>query len=180
MKYPEIKLIAGVISFRSIWQKWNFFSGEKCYVSTTWKWKHTKENNCACEYNINTLLELLLVARKSNIYLSVFPIESSNIKLYIYISYVERYKLINLIKNNVFLLSHGIKSIHRSKLYQQYTHLRKNFLQLLLSKACETFLFRQYNKVYSILWSERVFFAFLEKRRPTRYWLREENLVFYM
>ena len=45
-------------------------------------------------------------------------------------------------------------------------------------KVCETFLFRQSKKVYSILWSVRVFFAFLEKRRPNRYWLREENLVF--
>ena len=27
------------------------------------------------------------------------------------------------------------------------------------------------NKLYSILWSRRVFFAFLRKRRPNRYWL---------
>ena len=56
----------------------------------------------------------------------------------------------------------------------------KDFLQLLLLKVCETFLFKQSNKVYSILWSARVFFAFLEKRRPNRYWLWEENLVFHM
>ena len=41
------------------------------------------------------------------------------------------------------------------------------FLQLLLLKFCETFLFRQSNKVYNILWPVRVFFPFLEKRRPT-------------
>ena len=36
------------------------------------------------------------------------------------------------IKNNVFQLSHGIKNIHRRKLYQSYTDLRKTFLQLFL------------------------------------------------
>ena len=30
-------------------------------------------------------------------------------------------------KNNVFQLSHGIKSTRQSKLYQLYTHLRKTF-----------------------------------------------------
>ena len=29
MRYPEMKLIAGVISLRSFWQKWNFTSGDK-------------------------------------------------------------------------------------------------------------------------------------------------------
>ena len=42
------------------------------------------------------------------------------------------------------------------------------FLQLLLLKACETFLFRQCRKVCSILWSVSVFFAFLEKRRSNK------------
>ena len=33
-------------------------------------------------------------------------------------------------------------------------------------------------KVYSILWSALVFFAFLEKRRPIVYWLWRKILVF--
>ena len=40
-------------------------------------------------------------------------------------------------------------------------------MQLLILKVCEAFFFfRQSNKVYSILWSVPVFFAFVEKRRP--------------
>ena len=54
---------------------------------------------------------------------------------------------------------------HRRKLYPWYTQLGKTFLQLLLFK---TFLFRQSEKVSSILWSVWVFFAFLEKRKPNR------------
>ena len=70
---------------------------------------------------------------------------------------------------------------HSSKqvVLMNYT-LGKNFLQLLLLKVCETFLFRQSNNVYSILWSVSVFFPFLENRRPNRCWLWEENLVFHM
>ena len=29
MKHPEMKLIAGVILFRSFWQRWNFISGDE-------------------------------------------------------------------------------------------------------------------------------------------------------
>ena len=43
-----------VISLRSFWQKWNFISGNKCYVNTTFKWNHSKGNICACEYFIKT------------------------------------------------------------------------------------------------------------------------------
>ena len=75
---------------------------------------------------------------------------------------------ISLYKKECLPESHGIKNIHRSKLYPWYTHLGKTFLQLPLFKVCETFLFRQSKKVSSILWSVWVFFAFLEKRRPNR------------
>ena len=78
---------------------------------------------------------------------------------------INLYKL----KNTVFQLSHGIKSIHRCKLYQWYTHSGKTFLQLLLLKVCKTFLCKQSNKVYDILWSVSVFVAFLEKKKPNRY-----------
>ena len=86
---------------------------------------------------------------------------------------------INLYKNNVFELSHGIKSIHRSKSYQWYTHLGKTFLYLLLFKGLWDVSF-QSNKVYSILSSARVFFTFLEKRNPNRLWLWEEILIFHI
>ena len=43
-----------VISLRSFWQKWNFISGNKCYVNTTFKWNHSKGNICTCEYFIKT------------------------------------------------------------------------------------------------------------------------------
>ena len=49
-------------------------------------------------------------------------------------------------ENNVFQLSHGTKSIHQSKLHLYYTHWRKTFLQLLLLKVCESFIFRQIKK----------------------------------
>ena len=52
---------------------------------------------------------------------------------------------------NVFQLSHRIKNNRQSKLYQWYTYLRKNILQLLLLKFCETFLFRHSKKVCSII-----------------------------
>ena len=81
---------------------------------------------------------------------------------------------------NVFRLSHGIKIVLRSRLYQWYTHLRKTFLKLLFLKVCKTFLFRQSKKVCSIFGSTLAFFAFLEKRKPNRYCLLEENLVFHL
>ena len=46
--------------------------------------------------------------------------------------------------------------------------LGKTFLQLLLLKVYETFLFRESKKVGSILWFVRVFLPFLEKRGPKR------------
>ena len=64
----------------------------------------------------------------------------------------------------MFQLLHGIKNINWSNFYQWYTYLGRTFLQPLLLKVCETFLFRQSKKACSILWSVWVFFAFLEKR----------------
>ena len=52
-------------------------------------------------------------------------------------------------------------------------------LQLLLLKVCETFVFKQSTKVCSTYFG-RVFFAFLEKKRPNNYSLWKENLVFHM
>ena len=46
---------------------------------------------------------------------------------------------------------------------------KKDFFAAATFKGFETILFRQSNKVYSILWSVRVFFTFLEKRRPNIY-----------
>ena len=84
-------------------------------------------------------------------------------------------------ENNVFQLSHVIKNIHWNKFYQLHTHRRKGFLELLLLKVCGSFLFRQSEKKTSgSLWSVRVFFTFLEKRRLNKYCLWEANLVFYM
>ena len=45
--------------------------------------------------------------------------------------------------------------------------LGKDFLQLLLLKVRETFLFKMINKVYDIPWSVRIFFAFIEKEDQT-------------
>ena len=56
----------------------------------------------------------------------------------------------------------------------------KGFFAAATFEGSETFLFRESNKVYCMLWSARVFFAFLEKRRRNRYWLWEDNKVFYM
>ena len=52
VKYSKMKLIAGVNSLRSFWQKWNFVSGEKYYVHTTPKWNHPTGNIYTCEYLI--------------------------------------------------------------------------------------------------------------------------------
>ena len=56
--------------------------------------------------------------------------------------------------------------------------LWKDFLAATTLKVCKMFVFGQSNKVYSILWSVRVFLAFLEKRRRNRHWLREEYISF--
>ena len=45
--------------------------------------------------------------------------------------------------------------------------LGKDFLQLLLLKVRETFLFKMINKVYDIPWSVRIFFVFIEKEDQT-------------
>ena len=51
---PEMKLIAGVISLRSFWQKWNFSSGDKISCKHYSKWNHMEGNNCTCVYFIKT------------------------------------------------------------------------------------------------------------------------------
>ena len=81
-------------------------------------------------------------------------------------------------KNNNLQLSHEIKNICQSKLYQRHTHLRKTFIQLLLLKICETFLFRQSKNVCSTLWFVLASFGFLEKRRPNRYCLWKKKISF--
>ena len=85
----------------------------------------------------------------------------------------------NFYKNSVFQLSHCRKNIHRIKLYQNHTHWRNRFLQLQLLKVCESFLFGESKKMI-ILWSVRVFFTFLEKKKASKYALQEANLFFYM
>ena len=54
MIQPEIKLIAGFISLRSFWQKWNFISGGKISCKHYPKWINVKGNICACVYSIKT------------------------------------------------------------------------------------------------------------------------------
>ena len=55
--------------------------------------------------------------------------------------------------------------------------LDKKFFVAAFLKVCESFLLRQMDKTCSALWSLWVLFAFLEKRRPNKYCLREVNLV---
>ena len=45
---PEMKLIAGVISLQSFWQKWNSISGDKISSKQHPKWNHMKGNICTC------------------------------------------------------------------------------------------------------------------------------------
>ena len=45
---PERKLIAGVVSLRYFWQKWNFISGFKISCKNYPKWNHMKGNICTC------------------------------------------------------------------------------------------------------------------------------------
>ena len=54
---------AGVTSFR---QKWNFISGDQCYVNTTPKWNHSKGNICACKYFIKTKIVVQKIKTKKN------------------------------------------------------------------------------------------------------------------
>ena len=48
MIQPEVKLVAGVISLRSFWQKWNFVLGDKASWKHYPKWNHMKGNICTC------------------------------------------------------------------------------------------------------------------------------------
>ena len=65
-----------------------------------------------------------------------------------------------------------------------YTLGKEFFLILLFLRIFETLLFRQSKKVSSIPLSLGVFFAFLEKRRPTRCCLcgkkKKKKIVFHM
>ena len=45
---PEMKLVTGVISLRSFWQKWNLISGEKISCKHYLKWYKMKGNICTC------------------------------------------------------------------------------------------------------------------------------------
>ena len=45
---PELKLVAGLISLGSFWQKWNFILGHKISCKQHSKWNHIKGNICAC------------------------------------------------------------------------------------------------------------------------------------
>ena len=45
---PEMKLVTGVISLRSFWQKWNLVSGEKISCKHYLKWYKMKGNICTC------------------------------------------------------------------------------------------------------------------------------------
>ena len=140
------------------------------YQAKFFLWTKLLENLLLAKYIISFTVPLML-----NFFQNTCFKEHNNIAVQ-----PNLWVIINLYKKNVFQLSHGIKNIHRTKLYQWYTDLGNTFLQLLLLKVCEAFLFRPSSNVYSILWSVQVFFAFLEKRRPNRYWLWEENLVFCM
>ena len=53
---PETKLVTGVISMRSFWQKWNFISGEKISCKHYLKWYQMKGNICACVNKNDRLL----------------------------------------------------------------------------------------------------------------------------
>ena len=66
VKYPEMKLITGVISLRSFWQKWNFNSRDKWYENTSLKWNHPIGHICACEYFINTNIVDQIIKIKNN------------------------------------------------------------------------------------------------------------------
>ena len=45
-QYPEMK---HKVFYRSRFNRWNFISGDKCYVKIAPKWNHTKINICAWE-----------------------------------------------------------------------------------------------------------------------------------
>ena len=48
MIQPEMKLIAGVISLQSSWQKWNSISGDKISWKRYLKWNCMNGNICTC------------------------------------------------------------------------------------------------------------------------------------
>ena len=83
---------------------------------------------------------------------------------------------INLYKKMHFSLSQQIKNIYQSMLYQQHTHWRKSFSQLLYFQ-------RFLNRVKTV----RVYFGLYEfsfdfQRREdhNKYFLRDVNSFFYM
>ena len=70
---------------------------------------------------------------------------------------------------------HSLKQV----ISMMYT-LEKDFFAAATFKGLWDILFKQSKKVCSILWSVWAFFAFIEKKRPNRYYLWEENLVLNM
>ena len=81
-------------------------------------------------------------------------------------------------KISVFELSHGIKNIYQGNLHLESTHWRNKNWQLLLLKVCDSFRFAQSKNTDSVLWSVLVFFT--DKIRPSKYCLREVNLIFFV
>ena len=68
MIQPEMKLIAGVISLRLFWQKWNFVWGDKISCKHYPKWNHLKGNICTRVNKNDWLLlnELLISGHSQN------------------------------------------------------------------------------------------------------------------
>ena len=54
------------------------------------------------------------------------------------------------------------------------------FLQFLLSKVCESFVFGQINKLEVYFGLYEPSFTFIEERKPNKYCLSESNLISYM
>ena len=48
MIQPKMKLVSGVVSMRSFWQKWNFISADQLSCKHYPKWNHMKGNICTC------------------------------------------------------------------------------------------------------------------------------------
>ena len=71
-----------------------------------------------------------------------------------------------------------MENSYLSKLVVPKTHTEERFFSVtILLKVCESCLFRQNKKN---CWSVWVFFGLPEKRRPSKYYLWEVNLFFYI
>ena len=78
VKYPEMKLIAAVISLRSFWQKWDFISVDKCHVNTPPKWNPSERNVCACKYFIKIKIADQKIKRKKKKFILLAMKTSAN------------------------------------------------------------------------------------------------------